>query len=135
MTAAMPPWRAIAVLRQSPDQYAFQLACADLLANYFGSPGHPRAADALVELERAVGSDAGNAEAHADMGRALRDVGCHADALESFDTAISIDPGDASLHVHRGYALESLGRTRDSLAAFRTAMRMDPAMSRLVPPP
>lgn len=97
--------------------------------------GLGRAGDALVELERAVEADAGDAGAHADLGRALREVGRHAEALESFDRAISIDPDDASFHVHRGYALESMGRLSDSLTAFHRATRMDPAMSRLVPQP
>lgn len=92
--------------------------------------GLGRDEEALVELERAVASDARNAGIHADLGKALRRLGRHKEALESFDRAISIEPDDAGLHAHRGQVLESLGRTAESGAAFERAAGTDPAVAR-----
>jgi len=80
-----------------------------------------------VELiSRAIELDANVAEAHGNLGDALRRLGRHEDALASYDRAIALRTDLAQVYCNRGNALTDLERPKDALASYDRAIALKP---------
>ncbi len=66
-------------------------------------------ADALVAFDAALSLQPANADAHANRGLALHQLGRNAEAVRSYDAALNIRPDAAQTHNNRGMALADLG--------------------------
>jgi tetratricopeptide (TPR) repeat protein len=82
--------------------------------------------DARQSLERAAQLLPDDAEAHSNLGAALRRVGRFDDAVTSYHRALEIKPDIAEVHNNLGNALKDLGRHGDALAAFIRALDLKP---------
>ncbi|MGH7124029.1 MAG: hypothetical protein ACREFI_06625, partial [Stellaceae bacterium] len=95
-----------------------------------------RAKGTQVEEEelarRAVGLDAGDAEAHARLALALNARGDHQGARAEAEAALSLCPNLAAAHGALGVILSYSGQPREGLAALETCIRLDPRTPFLV---
>jgi tetratricopeptide (TPR) repeat protein len=82
--------------------------------------------DALPALQKTADLLPGSAEAHSNLGNALREVGRFNDAVESCHKALSIQPGYAKAHSNLGNALQDLGKTEEAITSFRRALELKP---------
>jgi tetratricopeptide (TPR) repeat protein len=82
--------------------------------------------NALPQLQRATELLPEDAEAHGNLGNALRATGRFQDAVRSHRRALEINPGLASAHNNLGSALLDLGRLEEALAHFRQAVALKP---------
>lgn len=105
-TASESPARALV------NQGALRIAAGDL-----------NAAEAL--LRQAIGLDAANATAHANLGFVLGCRGEHEEAVLEAEQAIAIDPRRSAPWGHLGMSLLALDRIESGLGALGTAVRLD----------
>jgi tetratricopeptide (TPR) repeat protein len=82
--------------------------------------------EALPALRRTTELLPDDAEAHSNLGAALRDQGQWVDAVSSLRRALSIDSNVAATHDTLGTALRGLGQWQDALASFRRALKIRP---------
>jgi tetratricopeptide (TPR) repeat protein len=82
--------------------------------------------DALDAISRAAALLPQDAEAHSNLGNALRAAGRITEAVESHRRAIAAQPRYAEAHNNLGSALRDLGRLDEALAAFRRAVTLKP---------
>jgi tetratricopeptide (TPR) repeat protein len=68
----------------------------------------------------------GDAEAHGNLGNALRARGRLDEAVASHRRAVAISPGYAGAHNDLGSALQDLGRLEESAASYRRAIELNP---------
>jgi predicted O-linked N-acetylglucosamine transferase (SPINDLY family) len=66
------------------------------------------------------------AEAHSNLGAALRRLGRFDDAINAYDNAIRLKPDYAQAHFNLGNALFDLGLLDGASAAYKTAIRLNP---------
>jgi tetratricopeptide (TPR) repeat protein len=66
------------------------------------------------------------ADAHKNLGVALRDQGKLDEAVEECREAIRLRPDDAEAHSNLGLALQEQGKLDDGIAALREAIRLEP---------
>ncbi|MCZ6861975.1 MAG: tetratricopeptide repeat protein [Alphaproteobacteria bacterium] len=66
------------------------------------------------------------AEAHNNLGNALKDRGKHAEALASYHRALEIKPDYAEAHYNLGVALSALGKHKEAVAAYHEALEIKP---------
>ena len=80
-----------------------------------------------VELiKRAIGLNPKVAEAHNNLGNALRALKRPAEALASYDKAIALKPDFSAAHFNRGNALMDLKRPAEALASYDKAVALKP---------
>jgi len=82
--------------------------------------------DALTYLQRAAELLPKDAEAHCNLGNALRALGQLEKAVSSHRRALEIDPGYAEAHNNLGSALLDLGQLEGSTTCFRRAVALKP---------
>jgi len=78
--------------------------------------------DALHALQRAIELSPDDAEAHGNLGNALRAAGQLERAVESQRRALGIKPDYAEAHNDLGSAQQDLGRLDEALGSFRRAI-------------
>jgi predicted O-linked N-acetylglucosamine transferase (SPINDLY family)/dTDP-4-amino-4,6-dideoxygalactose transaminase len=84
--------------------------------------GTPEAA--VAAMERVLRIDAGDAEAHANLGILLNELGRHTEAETALESARSLAPDDADVWNNLGIALQH--KSVDAEAAFRRALALAP---------
>jgi len=85
------------------------------------------AVDAETALREAIRLDPANAQAHANLGRALYATERYPEAETALRKAIRLDPGDAEAHNNLGLVLFDTERYPEAETALREAIRLDPA--------
>jgi len=85
--------------------------------------------DALPYLQRATVLLPDDAEAHGNLGNALRAAGQFENAVRSHRRALEINPGYAEAHNNLGSALLDLGRLEEASASFRKAVALKPSFA------
>ncbi|MDO9709544.1 tetratricopeptide repeat protein [Paracraurococcus lichenis] len=85
-----------------------------------------RAARAAEAIGKAIRLNPGVADAHSNLGTALRALGRPQEALASYDRAVALDPAYAEAHANRAAALLDLGRREEALAAYDRALALRP---------
>jgi tetratricopeptide (TPR) repeat protein len=78
--------------------------------------------DALAQLRRTTELMPQDAEAHANLGAALHDLGLWSEALESLERASTLNPNDVQALVDSGNALRALGRSEEAVARYRRVL-------------
>ena len=66
------------------------------------------------------------AEAHSDLGNALKDLGRPAEAVASFRRALALRPDPAETHCNLGTAFAELGKLDAAIASCRQALALKP---------
>ena len=82
--------------------------------------------DALQALARAVELLPEDAEAHSNLGNALRAAGQLENAVQSHRRAVAVRPDYAEAHNNLGSALMDLGRVAEALPCFTRAIAIKP---------
>ena len=82
--------------------------------------------DALPALRKAAELMPQDAEAHSNLGTALRDRGQWDEALTSLRRALEIQPREVEALVDAAAALRALGRARESVAFYKQALEISP---------
>ena len=82
--------------------------------------------DALPMLRRAVELMPDDAEAHNNLGNALKDRGQLDDALRHYQRAVALNPDFPEAHHQLGIALKSLGRLEEAAQCYRRALALRP---------
>lgn len=94
---------------------------------YLGLELEPVAPDeAQSAYRRALALDAGNAEAHINLGRLLQERGQLREAESHYREAMARAPGEPTATFNLGTVLEDMGRTREAIDAYRRAIEADP---------
>jgi tetratricopeptide (TPR) repeat protein len=70
-----------------------------------------------------------NADAHANRGLALQELGAFVPALECYERAIALQPQFAEALSRRGLVLQALGRRTEALVSFDTAIASQPGFA------
>ena len=95
-----------------------------VLGAVFGQTG--RKPEALNANQRAVQLETEDAEAHSNLGNALRDLGRSEEAEASYRQAIALKPGYAEAHSNLGTTLQAFGRLEEAEASYRQAISLQP---------
>ena len=95
-----------------------------VLGAVFGQTG--RKPEALNANQRAVQLETEDAEAHSNLGNALRDLGRSEEAEASYRQAIALKPGYAEAHSNLGTTLQAFGRLEEAEASYRQAIKLKP---------
>jgi tetratricopeptide (TPR) repeat protein len=82
--------------------------------------------DALPALQRAAHLLPQDAQAHHDLGDALRELGRPADAVPSYQRALQIKPDFVEAHNNLGVALQDLGAPSEAAASYRRGLALRP---------
>jgi tetratricopeptide (TPR) repeat protein len=85
--------------------------------------------DSLPALERAAQHLPADAEAHSNLGNALRTAGRAEDAAAAHRRALAIRPDYAEAHNNLGSALQDLGRLHEAAASYGRAIELKPALT------
>jgi tetratricopeptide (TPR) repeat protein len=85
-----------------------------------------RYAEALADLDRAIGLQPDDAWAIARRGEAYRLMGRYAEALADLDRAIGLQPDDAWAIASRGETYRLMGRYAEALADLERAIGLQP---------
>jgi len=85
-----------------------------------------RASEAIAELRDILGRDPDLAEAHHELGNALKSVGRYAEARSSLTEAARLDPGQAAIWLNLGVACLEIRLWDEAVAAFRSALALEP---------
>jgi len=86
--------------------------------------------DALHALQRAAQLLPADAEAHSNLGTALRSGGRLEEAVASYRRALQVNAHVAEVWNNLGNALRDLGRLDESVAAFRRALELRPEFAK-----
>lgn len=84
--------------------------------------------DAVQALSMAARHLPDDAEAHENLGLALKRAGRLDEAAESFQRAIKFKPGSPGAHVNLGNVLKETGRYEAAAASYRRAIELKPDM-------
>jgi tetratricopeptide (TPR) repeat protein len=87
-----------------------------------------RSDDAVTWLQRAIGAEPHNTDAHCLQALALLRLGDHAQALQAAQQAVLTDPTHEWPHRLRSVILLQLGHKREALEAAREAARLGPSV-------
>jgi predicted TPR repeat methyltransferase len=79
-------------------------------------------------IESALALQANDADALANLGWVLVNLGLHDKAIARCDQALALAPGHARAHLTRGMALRQAGRHEEAVAAFDQVLALHPAM-------
>jgi len=82
--------------------------------------------DAILSYQSAILLEPGLAEAHHNLGVALRKTGRNEEALMAFDAAIRAEPILADAYFNRGVTLRLLGRKDEAVSALERALELRP---------
>jgi tetratricopeptide (TPR) repeat protein len=82
--------------------------------------------DALPALRKAAELMPQDAEAHGNLGSALRDLGRHEEAVASYRRALALSPNHVETLSELGNVLRDLGERRESLALYARAVEIEP---------
>jgi len=82
--------------------------------------------DALDAMQKAMELLPDDAEAHINLGNALKSQGRLEDAVVSYSRALEIKPDFAEAHYNLGDVLRDLGRLDDAVASYRQALEIKP---------
>jgi tetratricopeptide (TPR) repeat protein len=83
--------------------------------------------DALAAFTRAAELLPGDAEAHANLGAALADLGRHREAIGSYQRALDLRPDDGSARYGLATAQRLLGDTDAALTSYRATLEREPS--------
>src|SRR5215475_7722206 len=108
------------VLHRQPNHFG----AMHLLGVIFGQTGRTKRAVELIK--RAVWLNPKIAEAHNNLGNALRGLKRYEEALASYDKAIVLKQDYANAHNNRGNALRDLKRPEEALASYDRAIALKP---------
>ncbi|WP_277186199.1 tetratricopeptide repeat-containing glycosyltransferase family protein [Caballeronia sp. BR00000012568055] len=111
--------QALASLKACDDALSLNLAAACCLAL-------ARVTDAAAYCHRAIDADPRNANAHNNLGVALRADGRLQDAKAAFLRALEIAPNLANAHSNLGLFHDALGAHDDAMQSHRRALECDP---------
>ena len=106
------------VLQSQPNHFA-ALHLLGIIAYETG-----RTEQGVELIKRAIGLNPQAAEAHNNLGNALRDFKRPVEALASYDKAIALKPDVAEVHNNRGNALRDLKRPEEALASYDKAIAL-----------
>jgi len=82
--------------------------------------------DALSALQTASNLLPGDAEAHCNLGNALRDCGQLAEAASQYRSALALRPDSAEIYGNLGNVLRDLGRHAEAAASLQRALQIKP---------
>ena len=82
--------------------------------------------DGLPALQKAAELLPDDADAHSNLGNALKDLRQLDDAVASYRRALEIKPDYAEAHCNLGVALKGLGQLDDAVASYRLALEIKP---------
>jgi tetratricopeptide (TPR) repeat protein len=85
--------------------------------------------DPLPALENAANYLPDDAEAHSNLGNALRTAGRPQEAVAAHQRALTIAPGYAEAHNNLGSALQDLGRLEEAAASYGRAAELRPSFA------
>jgi predicted O-linked N-acetylglucosamine transferase (SPINDLY family) len=111
------------VLQRQPNHFA----ALHLLGVISGQTG--RSEEGVELIKRAIGLNPKVAEAHNNLGNALRDLKRHEEALASYDQAIVLKQDYANAHNNRGNVLRDLKRPEEAQASYDRAIALKPAVA------
>jgi predicted TPR repeat methyltransferase len=128
----------LAIVLQKNGQLA---GAADLFGHVLDrAPDHPRALhyagvlahqqgrsdEAVALIERSLGLEPGNADAHSNLGIVHQSAGRLDAAVEAYRRAIAVAPRHANAHSNLGVLLRATGRPGDAEAEYRAAIALEP---------
>jgi tetratricopeptide (TPR) repeat protein/SAM-dependent methyltransferase len=82
--------------------------------------------NSLLALQKATELIPDDAEAHYNLGNALKDLGQLEDAVRSYHLAIKLKPDYAVAHSNLGNVLKDLGQLEDAVASYHLALKFKP---------
>src|SRR5262249_5741502 len=85
-----------------------------------------RVDEAIELLAQAVAADGRDAEAHAFLGVAHSQKGCHTRARQSLQSAVALAPGNPHYRFNLGVALERAGDVSGAAEAYRETLVIHP---------
>ena len=85
--------------------------------------------EAIEAYKKAITIKPDYAEAHYNMGNALKEQGKLNEALEAYNKIISIKPDYAAAHNNMGIALQDLGKLDEAIEAYKKAVSINPTYS------
>jgi protein O-GlcNAc transferase len=88
-----------------------------------------RSEEGVELIKRAIGLNPKVAEAHNNLGNALRGLKRHEEALASYEQAIVLKQDYANAHNNRGNVLRDLKRPEEALASYDRAIVLKPAVA------
>jgi len=107
---------------------AQQFPNVPLLPNLLGAvnAGLGRLERAVSSFTKALQINPDYAEAHYNLGNALRDLGKLEEAVSSFTKALQINPNYAQAHNNLGNALKYLGKLEEAVTSYNKALQINP---------
>ena len=96
------------------------------LGNALAEAGGSRSDEVLYHYERAAELAPTMAEAHSNVGTALKENARHAEAAARYELAISIKPTLCEAYKNLGSSYTETARLPEALVAFRGALRVNP---------
>jgi tetratricopeptide (TPR) repeat protein len=84
---------------------------------------------AIACFRRAIARDAGLADPHYNLAKALRGLGRLDEAIDHYRAALALQPGLAAAHNNLGIALQQQNRLDEAIAAYRAALEIAPALA------
>ena len=99
-----------------------------LLWNILGAANHGlrRLSEAEVGFRKVAELNPDYADAHSNLGVALKDQGKLEDAIESYQRALTIEPDYAEVHNNMGVALKDQGKLDEAIEAYQRALTIKP---------
>ena len=88
-----------------------------------------RTAKALACFERALQAEPENADAHNNLGNALKEAAQYTAAIAYYQRALQLKPDFAEVHNNLGNALKDQGRLDEALASYRRALEIKPTFA------
>ncbi len=128
----------LATLAKSGRYAALEVAARELIAQnpnggllwkFLGLALWSLRKDATAAMRRAAELLPNDAEAHGNLGNALRACGQLEGALQSHRRALTIDPGYAEAHNNLGSVLQDLGCLEEAADCFRRAVDLKPGFA------
>jgi tetratricopeptide (TPR) repeat protein len=86
--------------------------------------GDPGLAEHFIRSALAINPDV--AEAHSNLGNALKEQQLFEDALQSYEAALALQADDADTYYNRGVVLQALQRREEALDSYERALALNP---------
>ena len=87
-------------------------------------------AEALASYQQALAISPDLAEAHSNLGEALRRMGRLSEAVAACERALALDPELAEAHNHLGNALREEGRLGQAISHYRAGAEPETGLAR-----
>jgi len=91
-----------------------------------GASLHAQGKDSLQASQKAAELRPDDADAHSNLGNALRGLGQFDGAVASYRRALAVKPDFADAHNNLGNALRDLGQFDEAAASYRRALKLEP---------